>query len=158
AADIRVARFERGSLALGVQAARLVDVAPEIFAQQQLFPAGTDPDATAFDLFLDAADDASAGRRESERLDPGVLEVLARTGALFSRGGTRLSVSRRGKPDVVLDSVAATLMKTMADETPSARVSRVSGVLDTLTISTRAMALRLNDGRLLRGFAGAVPT
>jgi hypothetical protein len=45
----------------------------------------------------------------------------------------------------------------MADETPAARVVRVSGILDSLTVSTRAMAVRLEDGRLLRGFAGAVP-
>ena len=156
AADIRLSKFEKGSLDLGVRAVRLVDIAPEIFAQQQLFPAGTNPDATAFDLFLDAADDAAAGRRDSERLDPGVLEVLARTGALFARGGTRLSVSRIGRPNVVLDPAAALVIKTLADETPPTRISRVRGVLDTLTVSTRAMALRLNDGRVLRGYAGAV--
>jgi hypothetical protein len=157
AADLRVSKFERGSLNLGVRANRLVDVAPDIFAQQQLFPAGTDPDATAFDLFLDAADDAAAGRRDSERLDAGVLEVLARAGSLFARGGTRLSVSRAGGPNVVLDPSAAVLIRALADETPQARVSRVSGILDTLTVSTRTMALRLADGSVLRGFAGAIP-
>jgi hypothetical protein len=156
AADIRVAKFGQGSLDLGIRAVRLVDVAPEIFAQQQLFPAGTDPNATAFDLFLDAADDAAAGRRDSERLDTGVLEVLARTGSLFSRGATRLSVSRAGRPKIVLDSRAGELMRKLADETPTAMVSRVRGLLDTLTVSTRAMALRLDDGRVLRGFAGSV--
>jgi hypothetical protein len=156
AADIRVSKFEEGSLDLGVRVASLVDIAPEVFAQQQLFPAGTDPDATAFDLFLDAADDAAAGRRDSERLDAGVLEVLARTGSLFSRGGTRLSVSRANRLDVILDPAAAALIKTLADETPPARVSRVRGVLDSLTVSTKGMALRLDDGRVLRGFAGAV--
>lgn len=92
-AELRLSRFEQGSLDLGVRAAQLVEVAPEVFAQPHVLPAGTDPDATAFDLLLDAADDAAAGRRDSERLDAGVLEVLARTAALFARGGTRLSVS-----------------------------------------------------------------
>ncbi|MEI9948344.1 MAG: hypothetical protein WDO74_05020 [Pseudomonadota bacterium] len=59
-------------------------MAPEIFAQEPLFPSGIDSGATAFDLFLDAAENAAAGRRDSERLDAGVLDVLARTGALFS--------------------------------------------------------------------------
>ncbi len=156
AADVRVSKFEKGSLDLGVRAVRLVDAAPEIFAQQQFFPAGTSPDATAFDLFLDAADDAVAGRRDSERLDPGILEVLARAGSLFARGGTRLSVSRIGKQSVVLDPTAALTIKTLADETPPTRVARIRGVLDALTVSTRAMALRLDDGRVLRGYAGAV--
>lgn len=157
AADIRVSKFEDGSLDLGVRAPRLVDVAPDLFAQQELFPDGTNADATAVDLFLDAADDAVAGRQNSERLDAGVLEVLARTGSLFARGGTRLSFSRDNEAPVVIDATKASVIKTLADETPPARVCRVRGVLDALTVSTRAMALRLDDGRILRGFAGAVP-
>ena len=96
AADCRITNFEAGSLALSVQASALVDVAPEIFAQEPLFPSGTDSGATAFDLFLDSAEDAAAGRRDSERLDAGVLDVLARTGALFSKGGTRLTLAGAG--------------------------------------------------------------
>jgi len=157
AADVHLSRFERGSLDLEIQAPRLVDIAPEIFAQQPLFPAGTDADATAVDLFLDAADDAALGRQDSERLDAGVLDVLARAGSLFSRGATRLSFSRVGNSPVVLDASSTVTIRRLADETPDARVARVSGVLDTLTASTRAIGLRLEDGRLLRGFAGQVP-
>ncbi len=157
AADVHLSKFAAGSLDLGIRAPRLVDIAPEIFAQQPLFPAGTDADATAVDLFLDAADDAAQGRRESERLDAGVLEVLARSQSLFSRGATRLSLSRAGKGPVVLDSSSATTIGTLVDETPEARISRVCGVLDSLKASTRAIGLRLEDGRMLRGFAGQIP-
>ena len=156
AADIRICRFDRGSLDLGVRATRLMDVAPDIFAQHQLFPTGTAPDATALDLFLDAADDAVAGRRDSERLDAGVLEVLARTASLFARGGTRLSVVRPGRPNIVIDAAAVSDIKMLADDTPPARISRVRGILDMLTVSTKTMVLRLDDGRALRGFAGSV--
>jgi hypothetical protein len=156
-ADLRVTKFAPGSLDMTIRAPRLVEVASDIFAQQQLFPAGTDPDATAFDLLLDAAEDAAAGRKDSERLDGGVLDVLTRTANIFARGGTRLTIGRAGRPSVVLNSQAASVIRRMADETPAARVARVSGVLDSLTVSTRAMAVRLQDGQLLRGFAGAVP-
>lgn len=156
AADMRVSKFERGSLELEVSAPRLLDVAPDIFAEPQLLPPGTDSDATAFDLFLDAANDAAGAKRDSDRLDAGVLEVLARTGSLFSKGGTRLTVSRLGKSSIVLDATAAALMKTLADETPVARIARVRGVLDSLTVSSKTLALKLDDGRLLRGFVGAV--
>ena len=158
AADIRVSKFSQGSLDLGVRAASLVEVCPEVFAQEPLFPAGADREATALDLFLDAADDAAAGRRDSDRLDAGILEVLARSGALFARGGgSRLTMSRAGNPrTVVLDAPAAQVIRTMAEETPASRISRVRGVLDTLTVSSRTLALRLGDGRVLRGFAGAV--
>ena len=156
AADCRVSRFAAGSLELGVQASRLMDVAPEIFAQQQLFPADADPDASALDLFLDAAEDAAAGRRDSERLDAGVLDILARAGSLFAKGGTRLSLARVGRSTVVLDAKAAGLIRTLAEETPAPCVSRLRGHLDSLTISTKAITLRLDDGRIVRGFAGGV--
>lgn len=156
AADIHVTRFAAGSLDLGFRATRLIDVAPEIFAQQQLFPAGTDADATAFDLFLDAADDAASGRRDSERLDAGVLEVLARTGSVIGKAGIRLSVSGPGRRPIALDQATVQVIRTLADEIPPARIARVRGILDALAVSTRTIALRLEDGRILRGFAGAV--
>lgn len=95
--------------------------------------------------------------KDSERLDGGVLDVLARAAAIFSRGGTRLTIGRPARPPVSLNSVSAHVIRRLAEETPASRIVRVSGVLDSLTVSTRAMALRLEDGRLLRGFAGEVP-
>jgi len=157
AADIHVSKFERGSLQLGLTAKRLVDAAPDAFAQQSLFLPPADCDSTAFDLFLDAADDAAAGRRDSERLDAGVLEVFARAGGLFTTGAMRLSVARAGRDDLTLDQAALATIRKLTEETPPGRVTRVRGVLDTLTMSTRAMVLRLENGRTLRGFAGAVP-
>ena len=65
-------------------------------------------------------------------------------------------MTREGKPTTVLDPPAARVIRALADETPAARIQRVRGVLDMLTVSTKTMALRLDDGRLLRGFAGAV--
>jgi hypothetical protein len=156
AADVRVSRFDQGSLDLGLRAPRLVDVVADVVALQSMLPSGTDADASAFDLFLDAADDAVSGRRDSERLDAGILDVLARAGSLFARGGTRLRVSRSAGVPIVLDASSAAIIKKLADETPPSQISRVSGILDTLTVSTRSLVLRLEDGRNLRGFAGDV--
>jgi hypothetical protein len=153
AADLRISKFAPGSLDLGLHAPRLADVAPEIFAQQQLFPAGTSADASAFDLFLDAAQDAAQGKRDSERLDAGVLDTLGRASALFARGVTRLTIGGEGRARVVIDPTAAQTIRKLADETPASRVTRVRGVLDTLTVSTKSLILRLEDGRQLRGFA-----
>lgn len=153
AADLRISKFASGSLDLGLHAPRLADVAPDIFAQQQLFPAGTSSEASAFDLFLDAAQDAAQGRRDSERLDPGVLEILGRASALFVKGGTRLTIAGEGRAGVVIDPPAAQTIRALADEIPASRVTRVGGVLDTLTVSTKTLILRLADGRQLRGFA-----
>ncbi|MFO0682867.1 MAG: hypothetical protein U0234_12480 [Sandaracinus sp.] len=157
AAELRLRRFVAGSLDLGVEARRLVDVEPALFAQQGLFDAGLDPDRTALDLFLDAADDAAAGNRDSDRLDPGILDVLARTEALFGAGATLLRVERAGRSrPVAIDAANAARMRQMAVETPAERITRVRGVLDSLTVSTESMALRLEDGRVLRGHVGAL--
>lgn len=153
--DIRVSRYEAGSLDLGLEMNRLVDVAPEIFSQQPLFPVITSPDATALDLFLDAAEDAASGRRDSDRLDAGVLDVLARSGALVARGATRLRVARARRAPIVVDAATSHEFRALAAELPASRVARVRGVLDSLTVSTKTLVLRLEDGRLLRGFAGA---
>lgn len=65
-----------------------------------------------------------------------------------------MTLGRERRKSVVLDPSAAQMIRTLADETPDGRVSRVRGVLDTLTVSTKTLVLRLDDGRLLRGFAG----
>jgi hypothetical protein len=157
AAALRIKRFEPGSLDLGIEARRLADVEPQLFAQQTLFEGGLDPDRTALDLFLDAVDDAASGNRDSDRLDPGVLAVLAQTEALFRAGATLITVEGSGRARPVrIDAAGATRIGQMAAETPNERVTRVRGVLDSLTVSTESMTLRLEDGRVLRGHVGAL--
>jgi hypothetical protein len=156
-ADLRVVSFAAGSLALGVEAPRLVDAAPEVFRQPALFGREPEADASALDLLLDAMNDAVAGRRDSDRLDAGVLELLVRSGGLFARGGTRLTISGAGRASTAFDAASLQAVRRLAEETPAARATRVRGVLDAVTVSTRAVAVRLDDGRVLRGFAGAVP-
>jgi hypothetical protein len=154
AVDLRVGRYERGSLSLAVSAPELHDIAPELFSHQQPFSEVLPPDATALDVFLGAADDAIAGRRDSERLDAGVLEVLTRASSLLSRGVTRLSIGRTGQQRrITVDTVSAQHIQTLAETTPTPRVERVTGVLDALTVSTRTLVLRLDAGKVLRGLA-----
>ncbi len=150
AADLRVGRYERGSLSLSVSAPELHAVAPEVFAQQRILA----PDATAFDAFLEAASDAVDGHRGSELLDTGVLEVLARTHALSNRGVASLRIREStGRRMVMIDAMSSQRILALARDTPAPRVDRVSGVLDALTVSTRALMLRLDDGKVLRGLA-----
>lgn len=156
-ADLRVVAFAAGSLALAIEAPRLLDAAPELFQQPSLFGSTPEPDASALDLLLDAMDDVASGRQDSDRLDSGVLELLLRSGSLFARGGTRLTVERAGRSPTTFDAVSVQAVRRLSDATPAPRVTRVRGVLDTVTHSTRAVVLRLDDGRLLRGFASAVP-
>ena len=155
-ADLRMTKLQHGSLDMAISAPALEDAAPEIFAGQSLYPfMPVRRASTAFDLFLDAAEDAVQSRQDSERLDAGILELLTRSGPLF-RGGCTLSVSSHGGRELTLDAVTMPSIKVMADQTPASRVGRVQGTLDTLTMSTKNLALRLTDGRVLRGFSGGV--
>ena len=156
-ADLRIARYASGSLDLAVSAPPLHEAAPDIFTQQQFFPPLPNTDSTALDLLLGAADDAVSGRGDSDRIDAGLLEVLVSAGGLFSRGSTKLSIGRIGSPAVVIDPSAARAIRAMAEATPTSRVGRVRGVLDAVTVSTRAFVLKLDAGNSLRGFTGAVP-
>lgn len=154
-ADVRLVGFREGSVALDLTAQPLAHVAPDIFAQQNLF-ATWDGNTTAMDLFMDAVDDALHGSRDSERLDGGILTLLASTRNLFDRGPTRLKLARQGAAPRVIEFEATAVrnFQTLADLTPAPRVERVVGVLDTLTYSTRTLVLKLEDGTDLRGGLG----
>jgi hypothetical protein len=155
AADIRVVGFRAGSLSLDVTARPLADIAPEIFAQQSLFPVRGAQD-TAVDLLMDALDDALRGRRDSDRLDVGLLQLFAETRSLFQRGPSRLRMSRADGKALELDASTARAFQSLADATPRAQVTRIAGVLDSLTMSGKTFLLRLDDGSSLRGLAGSV--
>jgi hypothetical protein len=102
-----------------------------------------------------AIDDALHGRRDSERLDLGVLQTLLKTRSLFGRGAGRLCITRVGGASVELSDSAVEKIQRLATETPSPKVDRVVGFLDSFTISTRTCVLKLADGTSLKGNVGA---
>jgi hypothetical protein len=147
AADVRLVGLREGSLVLDVTARPLAEIAPGVF------PAGAEE--TAFDLLMVAIDDALQGRRDSERLDLGMLQTLVKARALFGRGARRLRFTRVGGASIELAEPAAERFQRLATETPPSRVDRVVGHLDSLTMSTRTCLLKLPDGTSLRGNVGA---
>ncbi len=147
ASDVHLLGLREGSLVLDVAASPLALVSLDAFSMRG--------GETAFDLFLDAVDDALHGRRDSERLDLGILQTLLKTRSLFGRGPTRLRITRaNGSAIEILESAVEKFQK-LATETPPPKVDRVVGVLDSLTISTRACLLKLADGTSLKGYLGA---
>ena len=156
AADVRLTNYASASLDLVIQAPVLAAAVPELFAQQKLFPDHSGPDATAVDLLVEAMRDASSNRRDSDRLDSGVLEILEGTRALFARGGSKLTICGDGSEPLVLEPRGAEAIESLAREVPASRVSRVRGLLDTVTSTTRAFVLKIGE-RDLRGNASAIP-
>lgn len=145
--DVHLVGFREGSLALDLAARPLADVAPESFP--------TMASETAFDLLLEAVDDALRGRRDSERLDLGILQTLAKARSLFARGPTRLRITRPGGRSIELSESAVDTFQKLATETPAPQIDRIVGVLDSLTVSTRTCVLKLADGTSLKGYLGA---
>lgn len=150
--DVRVASYQPGSLALVVNAPMLGEAGAELVVQQNMFSDVLPPDLTAMDLLLQAAGEAAAGRQDSEHLDAGMLDVLSRTHGLFARGVRGLSFKGRGYT-LSIDSTQAENIKRLREQTPEARVARIQGILDSVTVSSRSFVLRLDGGATLRGLA-----
>jgi hypothetical protein len=143
ASDVRLVGFREGSLVLDVTARPLAEIAPGIF------PMTTGE--TAFDLLMLAVEDALQGRRDSERLDLGMLQTLVKARSLFGRGASRLRLMRVGGVAIELAEPATERFQRLATETPPSKVDRIVGHLDSLTMSTRTCLLKLSDGTSLRG-------
>lgn len=139
AAEVRLVALREGSLALDCMAAPL-----------QGLPEGLMPGATALDLFLQAAEDASNGNGDSERLDAGILQTLIKARSLFTRGVTRL---RLAGSRLAVEVTAPTLeiFQRLASELPQPQVERCVGTLDSLTLSNRSCLVRLAGESPLRG-------
>jgi hypothetical protein len=152
ASEVRVQGVHAGSLTLQVASQPLSAAVPQALASE--LGIATDSQMTAMDLLLDAVDDARQGRRDSDRLDYGLLQTFAKCKGLFGRGATKLSFERAGGKTIgVTEAEVATFQK-LANETPKPKVDRVVGVLDSLTMSTGSIALTLDDDSSLKGHLG----
>jgi hypothetical protein len=151
--DVRIAAYKPGSLELVVNAPTFSDasgVAAQLDAFSEILPAET----TALDLLFQAAKDAVNRRQDSERLDAGMLDVLARTHVLFGRGVTSLQFKGREGTLSIGESEALAIKK-LREQTPEPRVARIQGVLDTVTVSNKTFILRLGRDGTLRGIASS---
>jgi hypothetical protein len=146
ASEVRLVGLREGSLVLDVTARPLAEIAPGVF------PMGAGE--TAFDLLMGAVGDALEGRRDSDRLDLGMLQTLVKARSIFGRGARRLRLTRIGGASIELGESAADKFQRLAIETPPSRVDRIVGHLDSLTISTRTCVLKLSDGVSLKGNVG----
>jgi hypothetical protein len=70
--------------------------------------------------------------------------------------GPKAVWKRERQHTVELTSATAARAQQLIQETPSPRIARVAANLDSLTVSTRAVILKLRDHRVLRGHASAV--
>ena len=159
AMDIRFSgqRGEAGQTILTFESYRLIDVAPDIFDQKELFPLRPAPELTGMDLFSQAIGDIASGNKDSTRFDTPLLHEVARfrhamEGA-FTAAEFHESVNTRGRKVrlATLTPEVLSIAVKMCHETPPEQAARVTGKLDMARVSNRAFALELSDGGEARG-------
>jgi hypothetical protein len=153
AAELRLTELREGSLTLQINANPLAELAPSIFAAGAA-EASLSAAATSFDLLMGAMDDAVHGKRDSERLDFGMLQTLMKCRTVFGRGATRLRFTRGGGASIELGEAAIGTFQRLAAEIPVPGVQRLVGLLDSVTLSTRTVVVKLDDGLALKGSLG----
>ena len=154
-----VGRFDitgltQGSAVLEIEAPSLAEAAPERFGtavQVALFadPARTvDTSQSAIDFFGTVLTSALRGDRDALLADGPLLEACARIARV--PGAAYRSVSLGGIAGVsdplVLLSTDVERIELLRDETPAPRAVRVTGTLDTISVTRTDVVLRLADG------------
>ena len=81
---------------------------------------------------------------------------MGETRDLFGRGVSKLSPSRSGGRNVEFGGADVKAFQILAEGTPESRIDRVTGVLDSLTTSTRTFLLKIDEKNVLRGIAGTI--
>jgi hypothetical protein len=154
AATFDVVGLETGSTVLVLEAPRLLDVAPSLFAQQQLFEP-VDSSDTAFGLMKQTLALAADGRSDSDLFDQPLLSTFFRFQRVLSAGfsSIRLTNGDASHPPVIVDRDAICTVDRLLVSTPQPQRARVAGTLDTIRHSDRMFTLLLEGGRAAKGIA-----
>jgi len=151
----RVSAFDieirAGSTELVMESRALSELAPERFAQQELF-GPIDAGESCLELFSEAIDDALGAKLDSDRFDDGLIETFTSFGQLFRHGIDRIEIVHGASR--VLDKERIESLKSLRRQIPADQQAMVSGKLDLLRHSSRGFELHLDSGETVRGVVG----
>ncbi len=156
AADVRLVEYSgKDDTVLRFEVPTFRSAAPELYDQDELFDIGK-PDAsdTCFDTLGDVLSDLAAGNADSERFDPKLLRHLEAFRHGINGAFQEIAFTgQRYKPSrpAVLNRRLIETARSFSSETPRPERVRVVGTLDMIRASTQAFALKLDDGKELRG-------
>jgi len=159
AADFDVVSLEAGSTVLVIEAPRLLEVAPSLFSQQELFEPFDSAD-TAFGLMEQTLALAADGRSDSDLFDQPLLSIFRRFDRILSSGFSSIELASSEltngdvrHPPVIIDADLIAVVDRLIQGTPAPQRVRVSGTLDTIRHSDRMFTLLLEGGRAAKGIA-----
>jgi hypothetical protein len=154
AADVRfIDHFGDDQTVLVFQAPTLGTIAPELYEQNEPWPARPDPGLTAFDLLADIVREVAAQHEDSDRFDRGLLGQLARCAKLLDGSFRDLTIETtlRGMAPAVIDAEVIQTALRFRDSTPPPQRVRVLGTLVSLRASTQSFVIRLDDNQEVPG-------
>jgi hypothetical protein len=159
AADFDVVGIESGSTVLVVEAPSLLEAAPALFGQGQLFEP-LDASESAFGVMEHALGLAVDGRSDSDFFDQPLLSTFRRFETLLGGGFSSIAVADENdcRSGVVVDETSMRTVEQLIRNTPEPQRTRVSGKLDTIRHSDRMFTLLMDDGKAVRGIADSVAT
>lgn len=140
--------------ALSWEVPLLGEAAPEVFAQTEIWPTKPAPTDTSLDLIGDVFTDLSVGGEDSERLDPSILQSVARLGGALGDGITELRIGGQRYAEARAAKLSSELVEratALRGATPEDTPCRVVGKLDMIRASTQGFALTLDDGAEVTG-------
>ena len=147
-----------GSTALLIEAPQLVDIAPGLFQQRDLFHP-FHGDCTALDLLEDSIDEASRGQLDTDLYDQGLLSTLRNFDRVLRSGYEAMEFGDVARPrPVIVGRETVDQMDRLLRATPPPQAARISGKLDTIRHSDRMFTLLLEDGQSLKGVAEGIAT
>jgi hypothetical protein len=156
ASDIRILGFaeDHGDTLLELEARTLGGAAPELYKQKKLWNDLPSPEETALHVMSRVISDIRRSVSDSALYDLPLLKVTHTLSSLFNRdlefirlpqfpGDSQLSgVIDRSVPERALE---------LSTRTPNPRAVRIAGTVDMIRYSTRAFALKLQDGKEVHG-------
>jgi hypothetical protein len=157
ASDIRTLGFGHrdGRSVLHLKAPTLVEAAPELFAQQKLWPGVASPDDTALQLIGKVSYVIRRQEAASDMYDRPLLKHITNWNQLFQRKVRSVDMpvahnAAKSTP-VTLDLKVVENARLLSDQMPTPRPVRVVGKLDMVRHSTRSFGLVLDNGEEVRG-------
>ena len=130
----------------------LVEAAPDLLGQSNLFRPPPPADATALDMLAFAVHEVANDNAESQAYDEHVLRLLASLGkAVDDLGPIVLPAWARDEEGTTLDNPIIERARGLQRRTPPPMPWRIVGELDMIRASTQEFGLLLADGTLLPG-------
>lgn len=148
AAAFDVVDIREGSTELVIEAAPLLDAAPDRFRQTELFTQIRGEDSCV-DVFLESLDDAVTEQVDSDRFDDGLIGTFEELGRILRHQVERIEILNARPLRIEKESIEK-FRRLRRAFPPDQRVI-VAGKIDLLRHSERVFTVVLESGGVLRG-------